>query len=49
MKKICAYKLEYPHAKVVGKKIPTWVLLTPTDVPSVDGIDMGTVTKEGFF
>ena len=29
--------------------IPTWILLTPEDVPAVRGIDMGTGAERGFF
>ena len=36
-------------ASAGGKKIPTWILLTPEEVPSVDGIDMGTGAQSGFF
>ncbi len=27
-------------ASAGGKKIPTWILLTPEEVPSVDGVDV---------
>ncbi len=42
-------EFEYRHMKVAGQKIPTWVLLTPKYLLSVDGIDMGTGAKKGFF
>jgi hypothetical protein len=38
MTKLSADEFEYHHAKVAGQKIPTWVLLTPKDIPFVDGI-----------
>jgi hypothetical protein len=47
--KLSADEFEYRNAKVAGQKIPSWVLLTPEDVPSVDGIDMGTGAKKGLF
>ena len=36
-------------ASAGGKKIPMWILLTPEEVPSVDGIDMGTGAQSDFF
>ncbi len=36
-------------AMVSGAKIPTWILLTPEEVPPVAGIDMGTGASLGFF
>jgi hypothetical protein len=32
-----------------GVKIPTWILLTPEEVPPVDGVDMGIGAQIGFF
>ena len=49
VRKVSEVEFEYRHAKGTGKKIPTWVLLTPKDVPSVDGIDMATGAEKGFF
>ena len=40
---------QYRHPKVAGEKIPTWILITPKDVPTVNGIDMNTGTKKGFY
>ncbi len=49
MTKISETEFEYCRPKAGasagGKKIPTWILLTPEEVPSVDDVDMGT----GFF
>ena len=42
-------EFQYRHPKVAGEKIPTWILITPEDVPTVDGIDMKTGTKKGFY
>ena len=42
MTKVSEDEFEYRHASVVGVKVPTWIILTPEAVPSVDGIDMGT-------
>ena len=42
-------EFQYRHPKVAGEKIPTWILITPDDVPTVDGIDMNTGTKKGFY
>jgi hypothetical protein len=39
--KVSDDEFEYRHASVVGAKVPTWVILTPEAVPSVNGIDMG--------
>jgi hypothetical protein len=36
-------------ASAGGKKIPTWILLTPEEVPLMDGVDMGTGAQSGFF
>ncbi len=51
--KISKTEFEYHHPKTGasagGKKIPTWILLTPKEVPSVDGVDMGTGAQSGFF
>jgi hypothetical protein len=47
--KLSEDEFEYHHAKVASQKTPTCVLLTLEDVPSVDGIDMGTGAKKGFF
>jgi len=51
--KISETKFEYHRPKrgasAGGKKIPTWILLTPKEVPSMDSIDMGTGTQSGFF
>ena len=33
----------------MSDKIPKWVILTPEEVPLVDGIDMGTGAEKGFF
>ncbi len=49
MRKVSEVGFEYRHAKAAGKKMPTWVLLTPKDVPLVDGIDMATGAEKGFF
>jgi hypothetical protein len=49
MTKLSADEFKYRHVKVAGQKIPSWVLFTPKDVPSVDGIDMGTGAEKGFF
>ena len=42
-------EFQYRHPKVAGEKIPTWIRITPEDVPTVDGIDMNTGTKKGFY
>ena len=42
-------EFQYRHPKVAGEKIPTWILITPEDVPTVDGIDMNTGAKKGFY
>ena len=42
-------EFQYRHPKVAGEKIPTWILITPKDVPTVDGIDMNTGTEKGFY
>jgi hypothetical protein len=52
--KISATEFEYRRPKTGaasagGKNIPTWILLTPEEVPSVDGVDMGTGAQSGFF
>ena len=47
--KVSEDEFEYRHASVVGAKVPTWIILTPEAVPSVDGIDMGTGAQKGFF
>ena len=52
--KISATEFEYRRPKTGaasagGNKIPTWILLTPEEVPSVDGVDMGTGAQSGFF
>jgi hypothetical protein len=47
--KVSKDEFEYCHASVVGAKVPTWIILTPEAVPSVDGIDMGTGAQKGFF
>jgi len=51
--KISETEFEYRRpergASAGGKKIPMWILLTPEEVPSVDGVDMGTGTQSGFF
>jgi hypothetical protein len=47
--KVSDDEFEYRHASVVGAKVPTWVILTPEAVPSVNGIDMGTGAQKGFF
>ncbi len=47
--KVSKDEFEYRHASVVGAKVPTWIILTPEAVPSVDGIDMGAGAQEGFF
>ena len=49
MKKLSADEFEYSHAPPSGDKIPKWVILTPEEVPLVDGIDMGTGAEKGFF
>ena len=54
MTKISKTEFEYRCPKMGaasagGKKIPTWILLTPKEVPSVDGVDMGTGAQSGFF
>ncbi len=43
------YRRPKTGASAGGKKIPTWILLTPEEVPSVDGIDMETGAQSGFF
>jgi hypothetical protein len=45
--KISETEFKYRHPKMGaasagGEKIPTWILLTPKEVPSVDGVDMET-------
>jgi hypothetical protein len=51
--KISETEFEYRRPKTGssagGKKIPTWILLTPKEVPLVDGVDMGTGAQSGFF
>ncbi len=47
--KVSADEFEYHHASVVGVKVPTWVILTPEVVPSVNGINMGTGAQKEFF
>ena len=51
--KISETEFEYRRPKrgasAGGKKIPTWILLTPEEVPSMDSIDIGTGTQSGFF
>ncbi len=47
--KVSADEFKYCHASVVGVKVPTWVILIPEVVPSVDGINMGTSAQKGFF
>ena len=47
--KVSDDKFEYLHSSVVGVKVPTWVILTPEDVPPVNGIDMSTGAAIGFF
>ena len=42
-------EFQYRHPKVAGEKIPTWILITPEDVPTVDGIGMNTGAKKGFY
>jgi hypothetical protein len=42
-------EFEYRHPKVAGEKIPTWILLTPEDVPTVEDIDMQTGAEKGFY
>jgi hypothetical protein len=42
-------EIQYRHPKVTGEKIPTWILITPEDVPTVNGIDMKTGTEKGFY
>ena len=47
--KVSEDEFEYHHASVIGAKVPTWIILTPEAVPSVDDIDMGTGAQKGFF
>ena len=54
--KISETEFQYQRPKMGGSsvghqrtKIPTWILLTPEDVPTVGGIDMGTGAQRGFF
>lgn len=51
--KISETEFQYQRPKMgessVGTKIPTWILLTPEDVPTMSGIDMGTGAQRGFF
>jgi hypothetical protein len=52
--KVSDTEFEYPRPKtatatVSGVKIPTWILLTPEEVPRVAGINMGTGALLGFF
>jgi len=52
--KISETEFEYRRPKTGGastggENIPTWILLTPEEVPSVDGVDMGTGAQSGFF
>ncbi len=42
-------EFEYRLPKVAGEKIPTWILLTPKDVPTVKDIDMQTGAEKGFY
>ncbi len=52
MTKISDTTFEYQQAKTNvsgGVKIPTWILLTPEEVPPVGGEDMGTSAQIGFF
>ncbi len=49
VRKVSEADFEYHHAKAAGDKIPTWVLLSPEDLPSVDEIDMATGAEKGFF
>ena len=49
VRKVSEAEFEYRHAKAAGDKIPTWVLLSPEDLPLVDGIDMATGAEKGFF
>jgi hypothetical protein len=43
------YRRPKTGASAGGKKIPMWILLTPEEVPSVDGVDMGTGAQISFF
>ncbi len=47
--KVSDDEFEYCHVSVIGAKVPTWVILTPEVLPSVDGINMGTGASIGFF
>ena len=46
---------EYQKQMVVGEDgvtrpaVPRWVILTPEDVPDVEGVNMATGAEEGFF
>ncbi len=40
-------EFEYRHPIVTGD--PTWILLTPKDVPTVKDIDMQTSAEKGFY
>jgi hypothetical protein len=42
-------EFEYHHPKSAGEKIPTWILLTHEDVPTVEDIDMQTGAKKGVY
>jgi hypothetical protein len=52
--KISKTEFEYRRPKTGaasagGEKIPTWILLTPKQVPSVNSVDMGIGAQSGFF
>jgi hypothetical protein len=48
--RISADEFEYRHENVAGgKKIPACALLTLEGILPVDGINMGTGTKKGFY
>ena len=40
-------EFQYQHPMVAaGEKIPSWILITPEDLPTVNGIDMKTGAKK---
>jgi hypothetical protein len=50
--KISRTESEYQRVKTNVSswvKIKTWILLTPKEVPPVDGVDMGNGAQRGFF
>ena len=43
------FKIHRMRAALSTSKVPTWIILTPEPVPSIEGIDMDTGAERGFF